>query len=108
MKRTRGSKCAWLAFLLLQLALPSWSVVADAQSLGPLPSGEIHVEAYDCEPSHPLDCRLCTFLRTAAEPSRGLPDLPFPTGDSSAPLSAIDGWSALAGSRSPLARAPPA
>ena len=107
MERTRGSKLAWLAFALLQLALPSWSVIADARTLGPLPSGEVHVEADACAPSHPLDCRLCSFVRTAAEPSHGLPELPLQVAAAKCPLVTDAAVTAVAAPRSPLPRAPP-
>ncbi len=101
-------KCAWLAFVLLQLALPSWSVIADARTLGPLPFGEIHVEADACQPSHPLDCRLCSFAGSASDLSHGLPELVLPpTAADAAPCSEAT-FAAHAAPFSPLPRAPPA
>jgi hypothetical protein len=107
MERTRGFKFAWLAFMLLQLGLPSWSVIADARTLGPLPLGDVHVEANGCHPSHPLDCRLCSFARAAADLTSRMPELPLPVATVSAPFSTLSTRPALAASRSPLPRAPP-
>ena len=108
MERTRGLKLAWLAFMLLQLALPSWSVIADARSLGPLPIADIHMEADGCEPSHPLDCRLCSYAGSAGDLSHGLPEIPFPATGADATLGATAAWVSLPASRSPLPRGPPA
>ena len=45
---------------LVQLAMPSWVAIADAHTLGPNPSNEVHVEPDGCVPSHPLDCQFCS------------------------------------------------
>jgi hypothetical protein len=76
METTRGTKLAWLAFLLLQLALPSWGVIADARLLRAQPQS-VHLESKPCVPSHPDDCAICSFLQTPvdapAQPSLTLP-----------------------------------
>ena len=107
MERTRGFKLAWLAFMLLQLGLPSWSVIADARTLGPLPFGDVHVEADGCQPSHPFDCRLCSFAGAAADPGNGVPELPLPVATADALFPTIVVRASRAASLSPLPRAPP-
>ena len=106
MERTRGFKFAWLAFLLLQLGLPSWSVIADAQLLRPQPLG-IHLESNACVPSHPDDCALCNFLQTPVElPAEASPTTPLASAHVDRPAEAVSppiGSIAAA----PLPRAPP-
>ena len=106
MERTRGFKFAWLAFMLLQLGLPSWSVIADAQLLRPQPQSA-HLESNACIPSHPDDCALCNFLQTPVElPAQTALAAPFAadlpgcrTAGASLPIGAI--------AAAPLPRAPP-
>lgn len=45
---------------LVQLGMPSWVAIADAHTLGPNPSDQVHVEPDGCVPSHPLDCHFCS------------------------------------------------
>ena len=66
MERTRGFKLAWLAFVILQLGLPSWTVIADARLLRPQPE-RVHLESHPCVPSHPDHCALCNFLQTPVD-----------------------------------------
>jgi hypothetical protein len=106
MERTRGFKLAWLAFLILQLGLPSWSVIADARLLRPQPQSA-HLESNACVPSHPDDCALCNFLQTPVElPVQASPTPPLAAAlpdcrmaGASLPIGAI--------AAAPLPRAPP-
>jgi hypothetical protein len=98
---------SWLWILALQLAVPSLVVLADAATLGPQPTNQVHIEVHDSVVSHPADCGLCTFLRTPVE----VPDL-FPTAlptttAASAPVAETAARSSGATLQSPLPRGPP-
>jgi len=106
MERTRGTKLACLAFLLLQLALPSWSVIADAQLLRPQPQS-VHLESNPCVPSHPDDCAICSFLQTPVE-APGQPSLTLPEGAEHSECRAEAVSRAIGAiAAAPLPRAPP-
>jgi hypothetical protein len=107
MERSRVQRYAWLWFLLLQLSVPSLVVLADATTLAPQPTSKVHIETDDCAPSHPFDCRLCSFLRTPVEVPDPLPTaLPTTAATPAVQTKAIALVSSAVQS-SPLPRAPP-
>jgi hypothetical protein len=108
MERTRGTKLAWLALMVLQLALPSWSVIADAHILIASPLAATHIESVPCAPGHPLDCQLCSFLRAPAQLTAAVPALPLLTESAFATPAAPARYDARPSFGFPLPRAPPA
>jgi hypothetical protein len=92
--------------MLLQLALPGWSAVADAHVVRSQP-GRVHLESEACVPSHPDDCALCSFLQTPVDlpaqvsftPALATLHVEGPADRLSRPIGAIDA--------APLPRAPP-
>jgi len=113
MRRSTGlTRLVWRITALLQLVLPSFVSVADAQLERAAMSARAfsHVEANtgkDCAPVHSPDCALCQHLTSAfAKPGKAPPPIPSIRPDTPGPEGGVSPVAAYEPAPS-LPRAPP-